>query len=249
MGMGDVAGGISAFVGDIFGGDPLRKEASNAWRNLTPDDVNTLLAQYQTGGNAYDGIRSDPLYDEASKGAMMDLIRRGQSPRLDMQAQSQLREGGNQMRARNQMAQGAIGQQAMATGSYGGGADLMNKMMAQQGAYEQAGNFGAQAAGGSEQRANQNTQTGMAGAFEGSKQDWAAKAAKAEAANRIGMFNAQARRGSYQDNWNQRLAKTQGMTGQLMNEQQYPGRVAAAGGQALGGFMDFAMGSAGGMGK
>jgi hypothetical protein len=240
MGVGDVMGGVSSFFGDIFGGDPMRREANDAWRGLQPDDINKLLMQYQTGENAYDKVRSDPFYDEASKGAVADLIRRGQSFGRDPEMQAAMREGGNQMRSRNQMAQGAVAQQGMATNSLGGGADMMNKMMAQQGSYEQAGNFGAQAAGQSQARSLDATKSGMAGAYEGSKQDWAAKAAKADAANRIGMFNANARRGGYQDAWNQKVQRAQGLSGQLMNAQQYPGRVAGAGGQALGGFMEFA---------
>ena len=246
MGFGDVLGGITSFFGDAFGGEPLRQEATQAWRNLHPDDINTLLRQYQSGSNAYDQVQGDPFYDQAAKGAVSDLIQRGRSFGQDPQMQATLREAGNNMRSRNQMAQGAVGNQFLQSGGGGGGgAELMNKLMAQQGSYEQAGNFGAQAAGQSQARATENTKAGMAGAYEGSKQDWAAKAAKAEAANRIGMFNANARRGGYQDVWNQNLGKAQGLSGQLMNAQQYPGRTYGAAGQAAGGLFEYGMGGFG----
>ena len=239
MGAADLLGGLGSIIGDVWGGGRAkRNEAEGAFRDLQPDDINTLLQQYQAGGNAYDQVRSDPFYDQASKGAIADLIRRGQSFGRDPEMQAALREGGNQMRSRNQMAQGAIGQQAMATGSYGGGAEMMNKMMAQQGAYEQAGNFGAQAAGQSQARSLEATKSGMAGAFEGSKQDWAAKAAKADAANKIAQFNANARRGGYQDAWNEKLSRAQGLSSVLMNTQQYPGRIGGAMGNTVGSAID-----------
>jgi len=153
---------------------------------VTPEDAATV----NLGESAYGGINLDPRAREAQMGALSQLSDIVNAGGLTATDQSRIRDIQDRMETERRGAEGAIMENARERGVGGSNLEIVNRLMANQGAATRASSEGMDAAAQAEQAKLAAIQsmgtlgTGMRG------QEFDEAARKAEASDAIARFNA-----------------------------------------------------------
>jgi hypothetical protein len=214
MGLGDILGGLGGAVGGLFGGndetEAARKayqQALDAFKGLSPDQIDTLLQQSQTGASAFES--QDPTAMKAqldALGHMQDVYRTGGMTMQDRVAQEEATQQANQNDA---MRSGALRQEMAARGQGGGGAEIAARLAGAGSAANAAHMAGAHAAADAANRAL-SAMTG-AGALGG--QVSGLQNQQSAARDAMARFNASQRSDAYQQRWGETMDKARGVAG------------------------------------
>ena len=177
----------------------LEQEAQAIWDDMGNPPLEEFRERALQSGMV--DARGDAGAKDARRAAYQKLMQVGLSGGLDAESR-QAQEEARRVAAQEESSQrNAVLAQSRARGMAGSGLQLAAQLQAQQGAANRNSLAGVQAAGDARRRALQSLQAGgqMAGDFEAD--DFNQQAARAQAQDRIAMFNEEARaRGVQQRN-------------------------------------------------
>ena len=153
---------------------------------LTPEQAQTILQ----GPSAYETVSTDPRLREAQMGSLAQLQQITSAGGLDAMGKASLEDALATQRTETRGAEGAIMANARARGIGGSDLELVNRLVAQQGAATRGSRAALDTAAIAQQRrdAALAQQAQLAGGIRG--QDFSEQSAKANAADAISRFNA-----------------------------------------------------------
>lgn len=206
-----ILGDIGEAFGGWFGGGDEEEEAKrriqaalDAYGDLSPTDIATLLSETQAGPSAVE--KQDRTGMDAMGRALARLEQTYKQQGLTLADRVAQEEATQQARQAERMQRGAIEQEMAARGQRGGGAELAARLSAAQGTANAAHRAGAQAAAAAQGRALQALLASgqLGGAYQG------AEAQRSAARDLMSRFNAAQRARAYDTAWNQQYGKAQG---------------------------------------
>lgn len=197
-GFGDALGGLGGFYGSLLGdllsaGDRKRQKELLDRELAMYEGLPVDVATHELGDSAYGDIREDPALRGEQMRTLSALRDIGMAGGMDAQARSALAEAQAATAAQERGQRQAILDQFARVGGKGGNSALLASLTAQQGSAQRAGMEGLRAAGDAQARQYRALLDAgsLAGGIRG--QDYGVSSDRANALDRVALYNAQNR--------------------------------------------------------